>query len=104
MFIPDPGSMDKKIPGSRIRIRIRINNLSILTTKLLLSSRKKDPECSSRIRITDLEGDRKFQNGDIRAKRKCGQYPILLKFCSRLLKRTINHGSKKNLLKPAGET
>ncbi len=40
-FIPDPGSASK--------------NLSILTQKLFLSSRKYDSDCSSRIRIPDTD-------------------------------------------------
>jgi hypothetical protein len=55
MFIPDPGSefcpyriqgqKDFGIPDPDLQ------NLSILTQKLFLSSRKYDPGCSSRIRI-----------------------------------------------------
>ena len=41
IFIPDPGSASK--------------NLSILTPKMVLSSRKYDPVCSSRIQILDPE-------------------------------------------------
>ncbi len=44
-FIPDPGS-EFFHPGSRIRFK-EFN----LTKKLFLSSRKYDPDCSSRIRI-----------------------------------------------------
>jgi hypothetical protein len=46
-----PGSRIKKIPVSGPASK----NLSILTQKLFLSSRKYDSGCSSRIRIPDLE-------------------------------------------------
>jgi hypothetical protein len=58
MFIPDPnffhpGSRVKKIPGSVSAS----SNLSILTKKLFLSSRKYDPKYSSRIGIPDPDLD-----------------------------------------------
>jgi hypothetical protein len=48
MFIPDPKAFH---PGSASK------NLSILTPKLFLSSRKYDPGCSSQIRIPDPDTD-----------------------------------------------
>jgi hypothetical protein len=45
------GSRVKKIPGSGSASASK--NISILTQKLFLSSRKYDPGCSSRIRIPD---------------------------------------------------
>ncbi len=60
MFIPDPGSdffpsriMDPNFfhPGSRIRIKV------CKFKKMVLSSRKYDPGCSSRIRMTDPDPD-----------------------------------------------
>jgi hypothetical protein len=58
MFIPDlnffhPGSRVKKILGSRIRIKI----FKYFNQKIVLSSRKYDPGCFSRIRIPDRDLD-----------------------------------------------
>ncbi len=57
-----PGSefFPSQIPGQkdpRIRIRIRIKEFKYFNPKLFLSSRKYDPGCSSRIRITDPDFD-----------------------------------------------
>ncbi len=49
--IPDPGSRVETIPDSGSISRSASKNLSVLTKKLFLSSRKYDPGCSSRIRI-----------------------------------------------------
>jgi hypothetical protein len=65
MFIPDPGS---DFFPSRIRFfqsRIRFKEVKYFNPKtLFLSSRKYDPGCSSRIRISDPESGSRIPNPD----------------------------------------